>query len=217
MIDKVTVIIPAYNEEKNIRKVIINAKRNKNVSEIIVVDNNSTDNTYNEAKLEDVIVLECLEQGKGHAMQKGLDISTNNILVFLDADIANYKKDLVAKLVDPILNRDVHFVKSVFNRDGGRVTELVVRPLIKVLKPDIYHYRQPLSGMIACKKDIFNDIILEKHYGVDIGILIDVHDKGCKIEQVDIGKIENDSRDWHNMIPMAEQIIETILKKVKKI
>ena len=86
---KVSVIIPAFNEEKNIANVINKAKKCKYVQEIIVVNNKSTDNTEKIAKNEGARVVECNSQGKGYAMEEGVRSAKNEVLVFLDADIAD--------------------------------------------------------------------------------------------------------------------------------
>ncbi|HEX4850351.1 MAG TPA: glycosyltransferase, partial [Puia sp.] len=81
----ISVIIPALNEEKTIRKVIRQAKRNELVSEIIVVDDQSTDNTVKEARQESVRVITSTQLGKGDSMREGMMLARNEILVFLDA------------------------------------------------------------------------------------------------------------------------------------
>ena len=112
MKNKVTVIIPAFNEEENIVNVINLSKRCELVDEIIVVDNLSTDNTHKIAKEQNVTVVSCNQQGKGYAMETGLKHATNEILVFLDADISNYGNDVLMKLIYPIYEENFDFVKS---------------------------------------------------------------------------------------------------------
>jgi len=110
---KISVIIPAFNEQKCIKKVIRLVKKNENVNEIIVVDNNSTDATAMYAEKEGAKVVFCKEQGKGYAIEKGLQEAKNEVVVFIDADINNYSKDLIKTLSDPIINNGVDFVKSM--------------------------------------------------------------------------------------------------------
>jgi len=99
----ISVIIPALNEEKTIRKVIHQAKRNNLVSEIIVVDDQSMDNTIAEAKKEDVKIITSTILGKGHSMREGMMMAKNEIIVFLDADIPNYNEDIIEKLAEPLI------------------------------------------------------------------------------------------------------------------
>lgn len=209
----VTVVIPAFNEEKNIKRVINICKNEKYVDEIIVVNNLSTDKTKELALESGATVVDCNKQGKGYAMEKGIETAKGDIIAFLDADIPNYMDNIVHKLVEPIINKDIDFVKATFKREGGRITELVAKPLLNILFPDIYKFSQPLSGMIAGKKEIFNQIALEKDYGVDIGILLDVIKLNASIVEVNVGEIKNVSKDWKLLSDMAEEVMRAIIKR----
>lgn len=210
---KVSVIIPAFNEEENIASVIHTAKKCKYVKEIIVVDNKSTDRTEEIAKKEGAKVVKCEQQGKGYAMEEGIKHVENNIIVFLDADIADYTEDVVDKLVVPIIEKDIDFVKATFDREGGRVTELVAKPLLKIIFPKMPNYQQPLSGMIAGKKSCFEKIEFEKDYGVDVGILLDMIKKNVTIEEAYLGTIKNISKDWKSLEKMSTEVMTAILKR----
>lgn len=210
---KISVIIPAFNEEKNIEVVIKVAKKSKNVEEVIVVDNLSTDKTKEVSINVGARVVECNKQGKGYAMEKGLEIAKSEIVVFLDADIPCYLEETVDILTNPIYEEDVDFVKSTFDREGGRVTELVAKPMLKLLFPKLEYISQPLSGMIAGKKEVFENLVFEKDYGVDVGILLDVSNMNYKIKQIDIGKIENNSKDWKMLDKMAIEVMRAILSR----
>lgn len=212
---EVTILIPAYNEEKHIGKVLKKLIANNKEAEIIVIDNNSKDNTALIAKTYGVKVIPCPKQGKGYAMEEGLKYATRNITIFLDADISNYCSNIVKKMTLPILNEEADFTKSDFSRTGGRVTELVVKPLLELLFKELTIFNQPLSGIIAGKTEIFKSIEFEKNYGVDVGILIDLHKNNVKLKQVYIGKIINDSQDWKDLTKMSKQVITAILKRSK--
>lgn len=212
---KLSVIIPAFNEQKCIKKVIKLVKKNENVDEIIVVDNNSTDETAEIAKNEGVKVLFCKEQGKGYAIEMGLKEAKNEIVLFIDADINNYSEDLIQTLSDPIVNDEADFVKSMFERTGGRVTELVAKPLLDILFPEVYKFSQPLSGMIAGKKSILSKIEFEKDYGVDIGILLDMIEMDARIKEVHIGTIKNDSQQWKNLEKMSREVMNAIIGRYR--
>lgn len=215
MENNISVIIPARNEEKNIKKVIRMLKKDNSgiIDEIIVINNASTDRTREIALNEGITVLDCNSVGKGNAMQVGLQYAKNEIVVFLDADVNNYTNKIVEILVEPIINRDADFVKSMFERTGGRVTELVAKPLLNITFPEIYKFSQPLSGMIAGKKQWFKKIEFEKDYGVDIGILLDMIKLGANIEEVHIGKVNNDSQQLVNLEKMAKEVMIAILKR----
>lgn len=212
---KISVIIPAFNEESNIEVVIKTAQKSEYVEEVIVVDNLSTDKTEEVSLKAGAKVVKCNMQGKGYAMEKGVAVSKYDIIVFLDADIPCYSEDVVHLLANPIIKHDVDFVKSTFDREGGRVTELVAKPMLKLLFPDLQYISQPLSGMIAGKREIFEKIEFEKDYGVDIGILLDVANMKCKMEQIDIGKVENNSKDWKLLDKMATEVMRAMLKRKK--
>lgn len=221
MRSKVSVIIPAYNEEKTIGKVINIVKKSSIKNEIIVVDNCSTDRTSSIARDMGVKVVYCADKGKGVAMLYGLKEANSDIIVYLDADIADYEEDIIDKLVEPIINRDVDFVKSTFNRkEGGVVTEVMVKPLLNILFPNIYKFSEPISGMIACKKIVLENIEFENDYGVDIGILLDVIYSNAKIEEVNIGNITNGSHKnklLKHSSKMSSEIMRVILKKYNKL
>mgnify|MGYP003294499617 CR=1 FL=1 len=155
---KISIVIPAFNEEKHIAKVIQIVNECKIADEIIVVDNNSTDNTSSIASSLGAKVVFCKKQGKGYAMETGIKNVNGDIIVFLDGDIKNYKKGFINNLVEPILNKKADFVKATFERSGGRVTELVAKPLLDILFPEMYKFSQPLSGMIAGKKSLLSKI-----------------------------------------------------------
>jgi len=216
MSEKVSVIIPAFNEEKNISNVINKSKKCKSVNEIIVVNNLSTDKTEEISKKEGAKVIECNLQGKGHAMQEGLKYAQNKIIVFLDADIADYPEDIIDRLAKPILERNVQFVKATFDREGGRITELVAKPLLNIIFPEMHKYEQPLSGMIAGKKEVFEKLEFEKDYGVDIGILLDIVKSNVIIEEIYIGKLKNVSKDWKSLEKMSTEVMKAILKRDNK-
>lgn len=209
----VSVIIPAYNEEKTIEQVINKVKESKIKSEIIVVNNCSTDRTEEIAKENGVQVIYCEQQGKGYAMEAGLLHATGEIVLFIDGDLGIYVQDVVQLMVQPIIDGQAKFTKSAFTREGGRVTELVAKPLIELLFDDVKCFEQPLSGVIAGEKEIFAKIKLEKDYGVDIGILLDMVINKVPIEEVHIGRIDNNSQSWKSLSKMAKEVARAILKR----
>lgn len=213
----ITVVIPARNEENTIAQVIEKVKQNDNVKQIIVVNNNSNDNTAQNAENAGAEVIKCENQGKGYAMEAGMKHVKNNIVAFIDADINNYSNNLIEILTDPIIKNEADFVKSTFIRTkGGVVTEVAVKPLLNLLFPDMYKFSEPISGMVAAKKNVLEQLEFEKDYGVDIGILIDVIQNGNRVTEVNIGEIENMShvsKTNETMSNMSTQIIRAILKR----
>lgn len=216
---KVTVIIPVLNEEKTIGNVIRLAQKSKFTDEVIVVDDKSEDRTIEEAVKNNAKVITSKIVGKGCSMKEGMDAARNEVIVFLDGDIDNYEDDIVNLLVLPILNNECNFVKATFSRESGRITELVAKPLLSLLFPDLAVYAQPLSGMIATKKEILKKVTFENDYGVDIGILIDAYAQKAKIKEVHIGRINNKSKPWQELGKMSREVSTAILKRagIKKL
>jgi glucosyl-3-phosphoglycerate synthase len=210
----VSVIIPALNEEKTIRQVIRQAKRNELVNEIIVVDDMSTDDTIAEARKEDVKVITSTHVGKGDSMREGLLMAKNEILVFLEADLPSYEEDIVGMLTAPLINGEADFVKSYFERQSSRMVEILAKPLLDTFFPHLLKFKQPLSGMIAGKKSIFQKVEFDNDYGVDIGLLIDMHKVNARIQEVCIGEVEHDMKPLHVLSRMAKQVANAIFKRV---
>jgi len=210
----ITVIIPALNEEKTIRNVIQQAKRSELVDEIIVVDDLSLDNTIAEAKKEDVRVITSTHVGKGDSMREGMLLAKNEILVFMEADIPNHSEDIVGMLTAPLIKDEADFVKSYYEVQTGRITEILAKPLLEFFFPHLLQFRQPLSGMIAGKKSILRKVEFDNDYGVDIGLLIDLHQVNARISEVCIGEVENDRQPLHVLGRMAKQVANAIFKRV---
>lgn len=211
----ISVIIPALNEEKTVAQVIRLALNTPDVTEVIVVDDKSLDNTVEEAKKAGATVITSTKLGKGASMKDGVLCAGNEVLVFLDADIATYPEDVITLLASPLLNGNIDFCKSYFSRQAGRVTELVAKPLLSILYPDFPAFIQPLSGMIAGKKSLLRKLDFEEGYGVDIGILIDMYQSGARIEEVCIGHIENKMQPLEQLGKMSREVAAVILKKSK--
>jgi phosphoserine phosphatase SerB len=213
----ITVIVPALNEEKTIRQVINLVAGSQLVSEILVIDDKSSDNTIKQSRLPKVRIYTSPRLGKGASMRDGMMLAKNEVIVFLDADIVTYPENVIELLAEPILRDEADFVKSCFGRQAGRVTELVAKPLLSLLFPDLSRFSQPLSGMIGCKKSWMNKIDLENDYGVDIGILMDMHYLGARIKEVNIGYIENRMQSWEQLGKMSREVSKSILKRAKSI
>lgn len=211
----ISVIVPVLNEAKTISNVISFCKKNNLVTEVIVVDDNSEDNTVELALLQGGKVVNSKVRGKGISMKDGIQQATNDILVFLDGDIDPYPADTITLLTAPIVNNEADFVKATFGRNAGRVTELVAKPLLNIYYPGLAGFSQPLSGMIAGRKEFFNKINFFNDYGVDIGILIDMYLMKARITEINIGYIENKSKPWEGLGKMSKEVSRAIITKAQ--
>lgn len=209
----ITIIIPTLNEEEHIAGVVRFAMDQEGVTEVIVVDDKSLDNTVFLAKNQGAKVITSTRLGKGASMKDGVLCANNDIIAFLDGDIDPYPPLTIKLLTDPIIQGEVDFVKSSFNRNAGRVTELVAKPLLSIFFPDLLLFSQPLSGMIAGKKELFQQLDFRDDYGVDIGILIDMFLMNARMKEVEIGYLENKSKPWQALGKMSKEVAQTILMK----
>lgn len=211
---KVSVVIPAFNEEKSIKHVIDTVKKVPDITEIIVVDDGSTDKTYDiVSKQEDVIVLQHkTNKGKGSAMKTGLKKVTNDVVLFLDADLSEINEKQVESIIRPILDGNADITKTKFKREAGRVTELTAKPLLQFFFPELT-FEQPLSGQFAVIKSFLDSIDLEHDYGVDIGIVLDADAQGMRIQEVDIGNIVHEMSTLKELNVMANEVVRTIVDR----
>lgn len=209
----ISVIIPTLNEERTIEQVIRYCFSNSEVDEVIVIDDQSTDATAKLAKKAGAKVFLSSRLGKGTSMQEGVELAKNEILVFMDGDINPYPSRTISLLTEKLINDECDFVKANFGRNAGRVTELVARPLLGIFYPDLVKYNQPLGGMIAGKKIFFQQVNFLPDYGVDIGILIDMHRLNARIDEVNIGYIENKSKPWRGLAKMSREVANAIIIK----
>ena len=212
----ITVIIPVLNEAETIEQVVRFAFSTGQVNEVIVVDDKSVDDTVLLAQKAGAKVITSTKLGKGASMKDGLLCANNEILVFLDGDIDPYPPSTIKDLTAPLMEDTHDFVKATFGRNAGRVTELVAKPLLNILFPELAEFDQPLSGMIAGRKSFFEKIDFYDDYGVDIGILIDMHLLQARITEVNIGYIDNKSRPWQALGKMSKEVSRAIIQKAMK-
>ncbi len=209
----VSVIIPAFNEDKTVGDVVKTVKKVDYIDEIIVVDDGSYDNTAQVAENAGATVIQHVKnRGKGAAIKTGFKNSKGDIIVFLDADIENLTPDQVDNIIQPIINGEADITKTKFKRVAGRVTELTAKPLLNFFFPEL-KFDQPLSGQFAAKRSFLSGINLEDDYGVDVGIVLDADVRGLKIKEVDIGEIHHMLSPLHELNTVATEVVRTIVQR----
>ena len=209
----VSIVIPAFNEEATVAKVVSVARKLSYVDEVIVVDDGSTDRTVEEAENAGATVIShIMNEGKGSAIKAGFKYSHGNIVAFIDADVSNFTSEKIDKIIRPILEDRTDITKTKFARESGRVTELTAKPLLGFFFPEL-NYEQPLSGQFAGKRSALNKIRFEKDYGVDVGIVLDADVHGIKILEVDIGDICHDMSPLADLNKMANEVVRTIIDR----
>ena len=241
---KISLCLPTLNEEKTIAKEIIIMKselmtRYPLVDELIVIDSGSTDNTVDIAGSfgADVYdandILPDLDQfkGKGENLWKALYITKGDIIVYIDADIKNIHHRFAYGLIGPLLlNDQIKYTKAFYDRPisigknkirptgGGRVTELVIRPLFSLFFPELTQIIQPLSGEYAGYREIFEKIPFPIGYGVETSMILDIYDKwGLDvIAQVDLDRRIHRNQDTKALGRMAFAILKTFINRQKR-
>lgn len=171
---KTAAVIPAFNEEATIGAVLDVVKQVKQISQIIVVSDGSTDQTARIAKHKGVEVLELETNiGKGGAMKRGVERTDAGVIVFLDADLIGLRKEHVEALMAPVVSGKAHMSVGVF--DGGRVAT----DIAQVLTPFLSGQRAVLRSII----DEISDLDVAR-FGVEVALTRHVRDRGYKVENV---------------------------------
>ncbi|MGD2099803.1 MAG: glucosyl-3-phosphoglycerate synthase [Desulfobacterales bacterium] len=238
---KISLCLPTLNEEKTIAKEIIIMKselmtRYPLLDEIVVVDSGSSDQTreiarsYGADVYQATDILPRLEQfkGKGENLWKALYITKGDIIIYLDADIKNIHHRFAYGLLGPLLlYDDIKFVKAFYDRPisigkkkmrptgGGRVTELVIRPLFSLFFPELTQLIQPLSGEYAGFREVFERIPFPIGYGVETSMNIDIYKKwGLDVmAQVDLDRRIHRNQDTKALGRMAFVILKTFINR----
>lgn len=233
---RVSLVVPARNEAATVGNVVGRVREALMetvdlVDEIVVIDSDSVDETYAVAESAGARVHRSAEirpdlgthPGKGEAMWKSLFVTTGDVIVFMDADLRDWDTHFVPGLLGPLLTRpEVQLVKGFYERpgvggplEGGRVTELVARPLIALLFPELAALVQPLAGEWAVRRQWFASLPVPVGYAVEIASLIDTLRRAGQdaIAQVDLGVRAHGHQPLLDLGAMATQIMAAALAR----
>lgn len=233
----VSVVLPALNEEETVATVIASIRPllGTLVDELIVLDSGSTDATAERARAAGAQVISREQavpelapvKGKGEVLWRSIAASTGDIIAFVDSDLIDPDPMFVPKLLGPLLlDSDIQLVKGYYRRPlrtggaqdpngGGRVTELVARPLLASLKPDLTSVLQPLGGEYAGTRELLSAVPFAPGYGVEIGLLVDTYDRYgmAGIGQVNLGVRTHRNRPLIELGVMSRQIVGTLMSR----
>jgi glucosyl-3-phosphoglycerate synthase len=232
----VSVCLPARDEETTIGAIVaeIGAELGGTgglVDEIVVVDDGSLDRTAAQARAAGAVVVSERDilpeagpgSGKGNVLWKSLHVCRGDIVCWVDADLRNFRAEFVTRLVAPLIEQpDVCFAKAYYHRSyegaptgGGRVTELVARPLLSLLFPKLADVVQPLGGEYAGRRYALEVVPFVEGWGVELGLLIDIVERFGRdaVVQVDLGVREHRNRPVAELGPQALAILATALRR----
>ncbi len=232
----VSVVLPALDEAATVGSVVdvvvALGERTGLVDEVVVMDSGSSDDTARIARdagatvhhRDDVLPEVGSAPGKGEVLWKSLAVTRGDVVVFVDADLTDPHPDLVTGLLGPLLcTSAVQLVKGCYDRplagggatSGGRVTELVARPLLNRLAPDLAGLVQPLAGEYAARRTLLERLPFVSGYGVEVGMLMDALQLvGLDaIAQVDLGNRSHQHQDTAALGRMAAQVLATVLSR----
>ncbi|MEU3852704.1 glucosyl-3-phosphoglycerate synthase [Streptomyces sp. NPDC029554] len=228
----VSVVLPALNEEETVGDIASVIRHDLMlqvplVDELVVVDSGSTDRTAQVAAAAGATVAHRdailprvpAVRGKGEVLWRSLLVTRGDIVCFIDADLRDFSSDFVSGIVGPLLtDPDVHLVKGMYDRplggaagQGGRVTELMARPLLNMHWPQLAGFVQPLGGEYAARRSLLEQLPFPVGYGVELGMLVDaLHLVGLDaLAQVDVGVRKHRHQDGQALGRMAAEIYRT--------
>ncbi|MFD5709978.1 glucosyl-3-phosphoglycerate synthase [Streptomyces pharetrae] len=228
----VSVVLPALNEQETVGDIVTAVRRDlvrqvPLVDEVVVVDSGSTDRTSEVAAAAGARVVhrdEILPRipaapGKGEVLWRSLLVTSGDIVCFVDADLREFSPDFVSGIVGPLLtDPEVHLVKAMYDRplgtaagQGGRVTELMARPLLNMHWPQLAGFVQPLGGEYAARRSLLERLPFPVGYGVELGMLVDaLHLVGLDaLAQVDVGVRRHRHQDGQALGRMSAAIYRT--------
>jgi nucleotide-binding universal stress UspA family protein len=239
----VSLVLPTLNEAETIGPIVARARadlmeRHRLVDELLVIDSDSTDRTREIAAAEGARVV-CHPQvlagygsyvGKGEALWKSLYETSGEIVAWADTDVRNWHPRMVYGTVGPLITQQrIQYVKGYYRRPiiedgvlkeggGGRVTELVARPLLNLFFPELSGLIQPLAGEYAARRSLLESIPFFTGYAVEMGHLIDVADRvGLEgLGQVDLERRIHRNQDLASLTRMSFVILQAVMKRLEE-
>ena len=240
---RVSVVLPALNEQETVGAIVATIRtslveRHGLVDELVVMDSGSTDGTYDRAVEAGAKVVRREEvlgefeplPGKGEVLWRSLAATTGDILVFVDSDLHDFTPTFVTGLLGPLLtDPSVQLVKATYDRalthgetvvpaGGGRVTELVARPMINMHWPELAGFVQPLSGEYAARRELLEQLPFPTGYGVEIGMLVDaLRLVGLPaLAQVDLSRRKHRNQDIGKLGRMSSEILQVAYERLRR-
>jgi len=231
---RISVVIPARNEQHTVGGVVTAIRdalisRAPLIDEIVVIDSDSADETARAAaqagatvhRARDIAPALGAYPGKGEALWKALLVTQGDLLVFIDADLTHWGTHFVTGLLGPLLaDPGVQLVKGFYARlrtgtdgsastEGGRVTELVARPLLSLWWPELGGVVQPLAGEWAARRGLMESLPIPVGYGVELSTLLDTAaGHGLEaIAQVDLDARAHRHQADHDLALMAAELL----------
>jgi glucosyl-3-phosphoglycerate synthase len=206
------------------------------LDELLVIDAASADGTAAVAERAGATVVQESEilaehgpaRGKGDALWRAVHVTRGEVVAFVDADSAGFDARFVLGLLGPLLTDDeIAFVKGAYRRPltvgqevvpegGGRVTELLARPLLNLHVPELAGIVQPLAGEVAARRTLLEALSFPVGYGVEIAMLIDAcrHAGLDALAQVDLGTRRNAHQPLHALSAMAYAVLVAAERRV---
>ena len=234
-----SLVLPARDEEATVGRVLeayLPLRDAGLLDEVVVVDSLSSDATAAVAReagatvvaVGDVHPAVPAERGKGEALWRGVLASTGDLVVFADADVLDAGPHYVVGLLGPLLDDPaVQLVKGFYERPivaadgtveehGGRVTELVARPLLSLLRPELAAFVQPLAGEYAARRSLLEAVPFPVGYGVEIALLLDAFARhGAEgLAQVDLGRRTHRRQSQQQLGVMAAEVMAAALRRL---
>jgi glucosyl-3-phosphoglycerate synthase len=237
---RVSVCIPTLNEAETIGAIVSSIRSELMehvplIDEVLVIDSDSTDGTRELAASAGARVFQSAEiapekgshTGKGENLWKALHVATGDIICYLDGDIANFHPGFVTGLIGPLLaDAGIDYVKAYYERPlasgtasgGGRVSEILVRPLISLFYPELAPVLQPLSGEYAARRALLETLPFPTGYGVETAHLIDLARAGLleRIAQCDLEKRIHRNRDDGDLGDTAFAILRVVMRRLER-